>query len=84
MEEVSHKPISLYSGSTVLEGKFVLRARSPNNLSCWYPFIINVNLNMRGTGEKCVVSFSPGVKIVPLSLMVRPELKFRVKGRGLK
>jgi hypothetical protein len=34
--------------------------------------------------KKNVVSFSPGVKIVPVSLMVRPELKFFVKGRGLK
>jgi hypothetical protein len=34
--------------------------------------------------EKENVSFSPGVKIVPVSLMVRPELKFFVKGSGLK
>jgi len=34
--------------------------------------------------EKNVVSFSPGVKIVRVSLMVRPELKFCVMGRGLK
>jgi hypothetical protein len=47
MDEVSHKPKSLYSVSTVLEGKFVLLARAPNNLYCWHPFIINVNLTFK-------------------------------------